>query len=77
MKSKLIEAVLSSIHQLASIGAMIEEFRFTADSPMEGAGFEHSVPLSYGADVRDFRGAQGGRGVAAPRRRNTAARRDN
>jgi hypothetical protein len=30
--------------QLASIGAMIEEFRFAADSPLEREGFEPSVP---------------------------------
>jgi hypothetical protein len=37
------------IHQLAPIGAVIEELRFAADSLLEEAGFELPVPLAIGA----------------------------
>jgi hypothetical protein len=37
-----------SVSNGCSIGALIEEVRFAADSPLEGDGFEPSVPRKMG-----------------------------
>ena len=46
--------------EVAPIGALIEEIRFADDSPVEGEGFEPSVPR-----LRRSFGAAGGRSDAA------------
>ena len=40
-------------HPYATCGAVIEEFRFAPDSPLEGNGFEPSVPVKGTALFRD------------------------